>query len=125
MSQFHYPKKVRYEYDRQPGVTLSYVHGVWGGITPQGEIEMNFYHESDKLPPYSERTIEPDGSLGPEEAPFSEDTRVVCRTISTQMVMSYHTAKAFLEWLQEKVDSLEMDENMADYPMGPENGFEQ
>ena len=47
MSQIRYPSRVRYEYSQEPGCRLQYTHGVWGGINPQGEIEVNFYVESD------------------------------------------------------------------------------
>ena len=59
------PSKIRYKYEMASEARLQTAHGVWGGINPQGEIEMNFYHESDCLPAYSERLIAPDGSIGP------------------------------------------------------------
>lgn len=58
MSQ-QYPSRIRYEYEQDPETRLQYTHGVWGGINPQGEIEISFYLESDKMPPYSERIIAP------------------------------------------------------------------
>ena len=50
MSQSKFPARIRYEYEQDPAARLQYAHGVWGGINPQGEIEINFYLESDKLP---------------------------------------------------------------------------
>ena len=41
------PSKIRYKYEMASEARLQTAHGVWGGINPQGEIEMNFYHESD------------------------------------------------------------------------------
>lgn len=101
------PLRIRYEYEQTPETRLQYAHGVWGGINPQGEIEMNFYTESDKLPPYSERLLAADGSFGPETAPQDENVKMVMRTIHSKLVVNYHTARAVLEWLQEKVDMLE------------------
>lgn len=106
-----YPNRIRYEYEQTPEVRLHYAHGVWGGISPQGEIEANFYVESDKLPPYSERMVAPDGSFGLEMAPYDDDMRVVVRTIHSKILMNYHTAKAMLEWLEDKVATLEAEEN--------------
>ena len=48
------PKKIRYKYVMDDSVRMSTAHGVWGGINPQGEIELNFYEESDSLPQWSE-----------------------------------------------------------------------
>jgi len=50
------PKKIRYKYVMDDSVRMSTAHGVWGGINPQGEIELNFYEESDSLPQWWPRT---------------------------------------------------------------------
>ena len=86
MSQ--YPSRVRYEYEMDPETRLRYSHGVWGGINPQGEIEISFYLESDKLPPYSERLVAPDGSFGEENAPFNEEERIITRHIHSRVIMN-------------------------------------
>ena len=99
MSQ-QYPSRIRYEYEQDPETRLQYTHGVWGGINPQGEIEISFYLESDKMPPYSERIIAPDGSFGHEIAPYNDEERTITRHIHSRVVMNYHTARAMLEWLE-------------------------
>ncbi len=110
MSQDKLPMRIRYEYTENPEARLQYAHGVWGGINPQGEVELNFYTESDKLPPYSERILAPDGSLGHEAAPLDESLKVVTRRIHTKLILNYYTARAVMEWLQDKVDILENEE---------------
>ena len=119
MSQIRYPSRVRYEYTQDPDCRLQYTHGVWGGINPQGEIEVNFYVESDKLPSFSERAVEPDGAFGAEVVPFDEEERVINRHIHSRVLFNYHTARALMEWLEEKIDTLEMEES-ANY--NPEEG---
>lgn len=124
MSQEKSPLRIRYEYEENPETRLQYAHGVWGGINPQGEVELNFYTESDKLPPYSERILAPDGSFGHEMAPFDENSKAVTRRIHTRLILSYHTARAVVEWLQDKVDILENeDEGM--FFDDDENGMHQ
>lgn len=110
MSQEKSPLRIRYEYEQNPETRLQYVHGVWGGINPQGEVELNFYTESDKLPPYSERIIAPDGSFGHEMAPYDDNIKVVTRRIHSKLIFNYHTARAVLEWLHDKVETLENEE---------------
>ena len=112
MSQMKFPNRIRYEYSQDPDCRLQYTHGVWGGINPQGEIEINFYLESDKMPSFSEMPLEPDGSPGMEVVPFDEEERVVTRHIHSRVLVNYHTARALLEWLEEKVEALEMDDPM-------------
>lgn len=120
-----FPVKVRYEYEQTPESRLQYVHGVWGGINPLGEIEANFYIESDKMPPYSECLIAPDGSLGHEDTPFDEERRTVVRAIHSRLIFNYHTARAVLEWLEDTVTSLEREEGAAPLLYEDDSGIEQ
>ena len=114
MSQ--YPNRIRYEYEVDKETRLRYSHGVWGGINPQGEVEISFYLESDKMPPYSERVVEPDGSFGEESAPFSEEERVIVRHVHSRIVMNVQAARAMLEWLEDKVSTLEAEAEGAPMP---------
>ena len=126
MSQDHkFPQKLRYEYKRDDDVRLNYAHGVWGGINPQGEIEINFYTESDAMPPYSERIIAEDGSFGHEIAPYDEDIRTITRTIHNRLLLNYQTARSVLEWLEEKIEMLEMEEGAAPLILDDDSGVEQ
>lgn len=125
MSQ-QYPSRIRYEYEQDPDSRLHYAHGVWGGINPQGEIEINFYLESDKMPPYSERLVAPDGSFGHEMAPYDDDVRTIVRHIHSKVVMNYHTARAMLEWLEDKIVALEAEEEGGATPVSfDDSGFQQ
>src|SRR5574344_1916308 len=125
MSQNTHPQKLRYEYEVAPEARPHYAHGVWGGINPQGEIEMNFYLESDKIPAFSERIISPDGSLGHEMAPGMTDVRVITRNINAKVVLNYQTARAVLEWLEDKVELLEMEEKSSGMLLDGDKGVEQ
>ena len=63
------------------------------------------------MPPYSERIIAPDGSFGHEIAPYNDEERTITRHIHSRVVMNYHTARAMLEWLEDKVAALEAEED--------------
>lgn len=125
MSQEKFPMRIRYAYEPERGLRPQYAHGVWGGINAQGEVEINFYTESDKLPPYSERLVAPDGSFGHEMIPFEENFREVTRHIHAKIILNYHTARDVLEWLEDKVESLEMDAEGAPYSFTGESDREQ
>ena len=113
MSQEKYPARIRYEYVHDPQVRLHYAHGVWGGINPQGEIEINFYVEGDKMPEYSERLIAPDGSFGHEIASGDANVRTIVRQVHSKVVVSYQTARALLDWLEDKIEALDVEEHGA------------
>ena len=105
-----HPAKIRYRYKTDENARLQTAHGVWGGINPQGEIEMNFYHESDSLPAFSEQLVASDGSIGHEMIPGEEDVREVTRCIHSRILLNYHTARAVLDWLEDRVAALEEEE---------------
>ena len=107
------PKKIRYKYVMDDSVRMSTAHGVWGGINPQGEIELNFYHESDALPQSTECLVSPDGSLGPENLPEGFEQRDIIRHIHSRVLLNYETARAVLEWLEDRVATLEMEDGEA------------
>ncbi len=115
--------KIRYHYEILPNSRLHSAHGVWGGINSQGEIEINFYLESDRLPTCSEQLLAPDGSLGEEIFPQEEDVHEVTRQIHSRVLLNYHTAKAIQEWLQERLTMLEEERPMDLFP--PDSGIAQ
>ena len=117
------PSRVRYTYQTTPEVRLQTAHGIWGGINSQGEIEMNFYHESDRLPEFTEQYIAPDGSLGHEMTPMQGEEHEVIRLIHSRVLVNYQTARSILEWLEDRVSALEEDERHDIYD--PNSGIEQ
>ncbi len=104
-----FPARIRYEYCEKPNTQLEVAHGVWGGVNPHGEIELNFYSESDAMPSFSERAVGPDGTLGPELGTES-DVRCVKRTVHTKLLLNPRAAYSIFEWLAEKLESVEADE---------------
>ncbi len=116
-----FPIKVIYEYELDDACPRVPVHGVWGGVSPHGEIEMNIYSEGDKLPQFAERMIHPDGTVSDETSPLDEQqSKTIVRRVHAKLFMNYHTARAILEWLEEKVQALELEE-MGPFPSGPDN----
>ncbi len=107
-----YPSEVRYDYTVDNGVSLNFAHGVWGGINPQGEIEMNFYLETDKLPLSSRISVGEDGSMGAEKSTYEDGgEHVIIRRIHSRVLMNYQTARSLADWLEEKLETLEMEES--------------
>ena len=124
MSQEKSPLRIRYEYQQEPEVRIHYAHGVLGGINSQGEVEMNFYTESDKLPPYSERIIAADGSLGHEIAPYDEELKLITRHIHSKVILSYHSARGLLEWLEDHIAAIDAEGEGQMYFDDQDGGFQ-
>jgi hypothetical protein len=77
------------------------------------------------MPPYSERLVAPDGSFGHEIVPHDEEVRTVSRTIHSRVILNYHTARAVLEWLEDKLDMLDMEDGSAPIIYEDDSGIEQ
>ena len=118
------PSRIQYEYVNAPDCPLLYVHGAWGGINPHGEIEMNLYSESEKMPANSRREVYSDGTLGPEQTSLDDDVKMVVRTFQAKVLLSYQTAKAVLVWLEDRVKAMEMDGSHSQLLLEPD-GIEQ
>lgn len=116
--------RVRYEYETDPDLRLNYAHGVWGGVTPHGEVEINFYTETSKVPGNTEYVIAPNGSLEHDLSANNDDIRIVVRHIHSKIIMNANTARAFASWLENKIDSLAIDqETLVD--LNEPGGFHQ
>ncbi len=124
MASPKFPAKIRYEYQQDSGTRLRYAHGIWGGINPHGEIEMNFYSESDKLPEWSERVIAQDGSVGNEMPSADAESKTITRHVHSKILINYETARAIYDWLDEQLATLEMEDetNMPFTPEGSNQG---
>ncbi len=119
-----FPKHFRYEYEQDANIKLQVAHGVWGGINTHGEIELNFYTESDKLPLMSEKIFNAEGLAEPEQVvPGEDEPRAVIRNVHSKILLNYNTARALLVWLEEKVDRLEMSDS--ENYLYDDNGIEQ
>lgn len=105
-----YPVRVHYEYEQEENVKVKYAHGVWGGITKQGEIELNFYLEHDKV--FSRQNAQQNTTMQPMDS--SLPVHYVTRSIHSRVLLNYHTARSILEWLEDKVTALELPEDDAD-----------
>lgn len=98
-------------------------HGVWGGVTPHGEIEMCFYDESSIPPQFSEQEIGPDGLPGPEHIMGNPGERKVIRNIHSRVLLNPQTARAIMDWLEERLN--ELDDAAPKDMFDPDSGIRQ
>ena len=96
--------KYIFQYDYNP----IYVNGAHGGISPRGELVMNFYLERQPLPNAIVHEITPAGTIGPETAVDPSDlTRSLVRQVINGVVVNYQTARELHYWLGEKLKEME------------------
>jgi hypothetical protein len=85
-----------------------YVNGAHGGVSPRGELLMNFYLERMALPRSVTHEINPAGTIGDEVAAEPGDLKnSMVRFIGTGVVLNYQSAKDLHLWLGERVKEME------------------
>jgi hypothetical protein len=96
--------KYVFTYDYNP----VYVNGAHGGVSPRGELVMNFYLERPPLPNSITHEITPAGGIGAEtDAEPSDLGRSLVRQVTNGVVLNYQTARELHYWLGEKVKEME------------------
>lgn len=85
-----------------------YVNGAHGGVTPRGELIVNFYLERQPLPNSITHEIAANGTIGPEiNADPADLGSSLVRVVSSGVVLSHQTAKDIHYWLGEKIKEME------------------
>lgn len=88
-----------------------YVNGLWGGVTPRGEIYAHFYSERHPIPQKVTHMIEDDGKVSfPGEIEKKADAT---RIVQASLVMDVFSAKAIRDWFNNHIEIIEKGENLA------------
>jgi len=96
--------KYIFTYDYNP----DYINGAHGGVTPRGELVVNFYQERQPLPNAITHELNPSGHIGGEVAVEPEDlNKSLVRFVSNGIVVNYQTARDLHFWLGEKLKEME------------------
>ncbi|MCM0081925.1 hypothetical protein L4X63_10015 [Geomonas sp. Red32] len=96
--------KYVFTYDYSP----VYVNGAHGGVSPRGELVMNFYLERQPLPNAISHEITQTGTIGEETGVEPADLgRSIVRHVTNGVVVNYQTARDLHFWLGEKLKEME------------------
>lgn len=83
-----------------------FTSGIFGGVTPSGLINMNFF--SDRAPIPKRITFEVDPKAGQLNNEVERDSKEgVVREVHFGMLIDINTAKSVVEWLNQKIAHLE------------------
>ena len=100
--------ELKFKYIFNYGYNPVYVNGAHGGISPRGELIMNFYLERMALPESISHEINQDGTIGGEIDVEPEDLKnSLVRYIENGVVLNYQGARDLLLWLGERVKEME------------------
>lgn len=102
-------KTLKFKYIFDNGYNAKYANGAYGGVTPRGEITINFYYERSPIPHDQIHNLTDDGRVGEivETNPIDHTTTLV-RVVETGIILNVQTAKDIIQWLQNKIDVIEL-----------------
>jgi len=98
------PDKIKFDYLKSNFFRVIHADGVWGGLTPSQDVLITFWNERAPIPKQMTYRVNPDGNLGEEvkEERISRDA--IVREVETSVVISLATARAFVTWLQDRIN---------------------
>ena len=100
--------EITFKYVFNYGYNPVYVNGAHGGISPRGELVMNFYLERPPLPNAITHEINPNGTIGDQVGEEPENLKSsVVRFVDTGVVLNYEAARNIHFWLGERLKELE------------------
>jgi hypothetical protein len=101
-------QKLKFKYVYADNYNPVYVNGAHGGLTPRGELVVNFYLERTGLPDAIIHEINPNGTLGAEIAQEPDDSRnSLVRFIESGIVLNTENARTLHAWLGERLREME------------------
>jgi len=95
-------KHVKFIYNRPDDYEIVYVNGVYGGLTPRGDISCNFFHEHFSIPREEEFEINKDGKMGKQILKRS-DVQPINRDLKVGIVFKVEDAESIANWILDKV----------------------
>jgi hypothetical protein len=98
--------RVRYHFIKSNFFRVVLAEGVYGGISPSGQIRMTFFNERSALPQQTEYGINSDGSLGNEDPEGRVSRDGFVRELEVDVVMNIEHARLVHQWLGQKIEML-------------------
>ena len=114
------PAKIKFDYLKSSLFRVIHADGVWGGVTPRGQIQMTFWNERAAIPTQMTYEASDDGKVGDEIKAERQSRDAIVREVEALVILDLVTAKSVLKWLQARI---EFAEAMRKEP--PEPGEEQ
>ena len=102
--------KIKFKYKFAKDYNPKYVNGAHGGITPKGEIALNFFLERHALPYSQTYNVRKDGTLSGEIKEESEPNDLntsFIRYVQNGVIVDLSAAKTIYQFLGDQIAKLE------------------
>lgn len=95
--------RVTATYTKSPLHRVVHGSGVWGGITPQGEIRMSFFNEMLTIPESIVLDVTPTGATEVKEERAGGTEPRFTRELEVDVVLGITVARSVHSWLGDKL----------------------
>ena len=101
-------RRVTATYTKSPLHRVVHGSGVWGGLTPQGEVRLSFYNESLTIPESIVLDVTPTGTTEVKEEREGGETPRFTRELEVDVVLGITVARSVHSWLGEKLKEYDL-----------------
>lgn len=96
--------KVKFHYIKANSFRVVHMDGVFGGLTPTGDIFMSIFSQRPPIPVVTVQPVKETGELGEELLSERSVKEGLVREIEVGVALRPEIAETLIKWLQEKVD---------------------
>ena len=100
------PTRITTTFTKSPLHRVVHGSGVWGGLTPQGELRLSFFNEMQTLPEAAIYDVTP-SETGPYPVTEAKEERIggqdLTREIEVDVVVGINVARSIHRWIGEKL----------------------
>jgi hypothetical protein len=101
-------REIKFKYIFSEEYNAKYATGVFGGVTPGGEIVANFFFERHALPISQTHAINPSGQLAELIKNEPDDLqKIMVRVVENGVILNVNFAKTFNAWLTKQIEEAE------------------
>jgi hypothetical protein len=97
-------REIKFRYIFADEYNPKYASGVFGGVSPSGEIVANFFFERHALPISQTHSLQPSGKLGEIIGNEPDDLqKTMVRVVENGIIFNINFAKTFKDWLAAQI----------------------
>jgi hypothetical protein len=101
------PDYVRFHWIKSNFFRVIHADGVWGGITPTGNVQMAIFSQRTPIPQQTAQKLYSGGNLGEDLPELKVCKDGIVREVEIEVIMDLNLAVSIRAWLDEKIKVLE------------------
>ena len=104
-------KEVVYKYIIPEDYEPEYINGIYGGLSPNGELVLNFFMDRFPIPLEARHAINEIGQVDNKTIQENNEDIKIRRVIKQGVMMSPNTAVSIYHWLKERLIEMGVNED--------------